>query len=203
MKKQIIEFKENNYKQAIKWLDETIDKMNNAINILIANGYTDINIDTLKCLSVNKSDFINKKYFDKLKDICGIFGVDIEKYDVSKDENIRRMASSAIQYLYEASRALNTNYITSFLLNDKYVVIEDNVVKKAINAELNLKEHYTVYTENEKQNMANEILTNICKELDELDSNGISPTRFFHLFGFHKPNKKWQIKGETLKNINS
>jgi len=172
--------------------------MNKAINILIANGYTDINIDTIRNLAVNSSDFINKKYFDKLKDICGIFGVDIEKYDVSKDENIRRMASSAIQYLNEASRALNTTYITSFLLNDKYVVIEDNVVKKAINAELNLKEHYTVYTENEKQNRITDILNNICKEFEELESIGILPTNFFNAYGLLKENKRWKIKGDNL-----
>lgn len=172
--------------------------MNNAINILIANGYTDINIDTLKCLSVNNSDFINKKYFDKLKDICGIFGVDIEKYDVSKDENIRRMALSSIQYFYEASRALRTTYLTSFLLNDKYLVIEDNVAKKAKNAEINLQEHYTVYTENEKQNRITDILNNICKEFEELESIGILPTNFFNAYGLLKENKRWKIKGDNL-----
>lgn len=201
MKKQLIEFKENNYRQALKQLDEIIDNINRAIIILVANGYKEVNISLIRSLTINKNDYINEKYVDKLRGICNVFGINFDSYDVSQDDQMKRMALSSIQFLYEASKTIRTTYLHSFLLDEKFIQIKDNVASRAIDADLNLKEYHCIYTSSEKQNTVNEILATISKELEKLEIEGIDPRKFFNLYGFQKLGNKWQIKGELLKSI--
>ena len=201
MKKQLIEFKENNYRQALKQLDEIIDNINRAIIILVANGYKEVNISLIRSLAINRNDYINEKYVDKLRSICNVFGINFDSYDISQDDQMKKMALSSIQFLYEASKTIRTNYLHSFLLDEKFIQIKDNVASRAIDADLNLKEYHSIYTSTEKQNTVNEIFATISKELEKLEIEGIDPRKFFNLYGFQKLGNKWQIKGELIKSI--
>jgi hypothetical protein len=201
MKKQIIEFKENEYEQSIVQLDKAINEINEAITVLIANGKTTIDMDFIWDLSTDTRNYINSVYYGKLCEILKIYGVDILKYDISKDETTRNLASSAIQYLWEAAKKMKFSYLTSYLLNDKFIIIKDNVAVRAPKAVDNLKEHFTIYTLNEQQNKVNEILCNIANEFKELDKIGVTPHLFLNAHAFYKTDKGWKIKASYFRDI--
>ena len=202
MKKQIIEFKENEYKQAIVQLNSAINEINEAITILIANGKTIIDMDFIWDLATDTKNYIDGVYYGKLCEILKIYGVDILKYDISKDETTRNLASSAIQYLWEASKKIRMSYLTNYLLNDKFIIIKDNVAVKAPNAEDNLKEYFTIYTLNDAQYKTMEIVSNICNEFKELEKIGVSPYTFFNIHGLYKVGEEWKIQSNYFQSIN-
>ena len=202
MKKQIIEFKETDYKQSIVQLDKAIREINEAITVLIANGKTTIDMDFIIDLSTDTRAFINTVFYGKLTEILKIYGVDIHKYDLSRDETTRNLASSAIQYLWEAAKKIRMSYLTNYLLNDKFIIIKDNVAVKAPNAEDNLKEYFTIYTLNDAQYKTMEIVSNICNEFKELEKIGVSPYTFFNIHGLYKVDNEWKIQASSFQNIN-
>ena len=202
MKKQIIEFKENEYEQSIVQLDKAINEINEAITVLIANGKTTIDMDFIWDLSTDTKAYINTVFYGKLCEILKIYGVDILKYDISKDETTRNLASSAIQYLWEAAKKIRMSYLTNYLLNDKFIIIKDNVAVKAPNAEDNLKEYFTIYTLNDAQYKTMEIVSNICNEFKELEKIGVSPYTFFNIHGLYKVGEEWKIQSNYFQSIN-
>lgn len=202
MKKQIIEFKETEYKQSIEQLDKAIREINEAITVLIANGKTIIDMDFIIDLSTDTRAFINTVFYGKLTEILKIYGVDIQKYDLSRDETTRNLASSAIQYLWEASKKMKINHMNKYLLNDKFIIIKDNVAEKAPNAEDNLKENFTIYTLNDRQYKTTDILNNIIKELRELEKINVDPNTFFIMHGFYKVDNEWKLQAKAFQNIN-
>ena len=202
MKKQIIEFKEKEYKQSIEQLDKAINEINEAITVLIANGKTTIDMDFIIDLSTDTRAFINTVFYGKLTEILKIYGVDIHKYDLSRDETTRNLASSAIQYLWEAAKKIRMSYLTNYLLNDKFIIIKDNVAVKAPNAEDNLKEYFTIYTLNDAQYKTMEIVSNICNEFKELEEMGVSPYTFFNIHGLYKVGEEWKIQSNYFQSIN-
>jgi len=202
MKKQIIEFKEKEYKQSIENLDKAIREINEAITVLIANGKTTIDMDFIIDLSTDTRAFINTVFYGKLTEILKIYGVDIHKYDLSRDETTRNLASSAIQYLWEASKKMKINHINKYLLNEKFIIIKDNVAEKAPNAEDNLKENFTIYTLNDRQYKTTDIVNNIIKELRELEKINVDPNTFFTVHGLYKVDNEWKIQAKSFQNIN-
>ena len=202
MKKQIIEFKETDYKQSIVQLDKAIREINEAITVLIANGKTTIDMDFIIDLSTDTRAFINTVFYGKLTEILKIYGVDIQKYDLSRDETTRNLASSAIQYLWEASKKMKINHINKYLLNEKFIIIKDNVAEKAPNAEDNLKENFTIYTLNDRQYKTTDIVNNIIKELRELEKINVDPNTFFTVHGLYKVDNEWKIQAKSFQNIN-
>ena len=202
MKKQIIEFKETDYKQSIVQLDKAIREINEAITVLIANGKTTIDMDFIIDLSTDTRAFINTVFYGKLTEILKIYGVDIHKYDLSRDETTRNLASSAIQYLWEASKKMKINHINKYLLNEKFIIIKDNVAEKAPNAEDNLKENFTIYTLNDRQYKTTDIVNNIIKELRELEKINVDPNTFFTVHGLYKVDNEWKIQAKSFQNIN-
>lgn len=202
MKKQIIEFKETDYKQSIVQLDKAIREINEAITVLIANGKTTIDMDFIIDLSTDTRAFINTVFYGKLTEILKIYGVDIHKYDLSRDETTRNLASSAIQYLWEASKKMKINHINKYLLNEKFIIIKDNVAEKAPNAEDNLKENFTIYTLNDRQYKTTDIVNNIIKELRELEKINVDPNTFFTVHGLYKVDNDWKIQAKAFQNIN-
>jgi hypothetical protein len=201
MKKQIIDFKENEYKQSIVQLDKAIREINEAITILIANGKTTIDMDFIWNLATDTRTFINSVYYGKLCEILNIYGVDIQKYDLSRDETTRNLASSAIQYLWEAAKKIKMCHLTNYLLNEKFIIIKDNVAEKAPNAEDNLKEQFTIYTLNDRQYKTTDILNNIIKELRELEKINVDPNAFFIVHGLYKVDNEWKIQAKSFQNI--
>lgn len=151
---------------------------------------TEINIELISNLAINRKEYINKIYNEKLNNICNMFGVNISYYDFTKDEVIKRMANCSVQYLWEAAKIMGFTYLNFYLLSDKYIKIVDNEAVKADNAEEILRDHFTVYTQTDKQNKANEILVNICNEFYELEKLGVSPNKFFNAYGLYKVNDK-------------
>jgi len=202
MKKQIIEFKEKEYKQSIENLDKAIREINEAITVLIANGKTTIDMDFIIDLSTDTRAFINTVFYGKLTEILKIYGVDIQKYDLSRDETTRNLASSAIQYLWEAAKKMHISYLTKYLLNEKFIIIKDNVAEKAPNAEDNLKENFTIYTLNDRQYKTTDIVNNIIKELRELEKINVDPNTFFTVHGLYKVDNEWKIQAKAFQNIN-
>jgi len=202
MKKQIIEFKETDYKQSIVQLDKAIREINEAITVLIANGKTTIDMDFIIDLSTDTRAFINTVFYGKLTEILKIYGVDIQKYDLSRDETTRNLASSAIQYLWEAAKKMHISYLTKYLLNEKFIIIKDNVAEKAPNAEDNLKENFTIYTLNDRQYKTTDIVNNIIKELRELEKINVDPNTFFTVHGLYKVDNEWKIQAKSFQNIN-
>jgi len=202
MKKQIIEFKEKEYKQSIENLDKAIREINEAITVLIANGKTTIDMDFIIDLSTDTRAFINTVFYGKLTEILKIYGVDIQKYDLSRDETTRNLASSAIQYLWEAAKKMHISYLTKYLLNEKFIIIKDNVAEKAPNAEDNLKENFTIYTLNDRQYKTTDIVNNIIKELRELEKINVDPNTFFTVHGLYKVDNEWKIQAKSFQNIN-
>jgi len=202
MKKQIIEFKKNECEQSIILLDKAINEINEAITILIANGKTIIDMDLIYSLAADTKEYINSVFYGKVTEILKIYGIDIQKYDLSKDETTRNLASSAIQYLWEASKKMKFSYLTNYLLNDKFIIIKDNVAVKAPNAEDNLKEYFTIYTLNDTQYKTMEIVSNICNEFKELEKIGVSPYTFFNIHGLYKVGEEWKIQSNYFQSIN-
>ncbi|MBP1631386.1 MAG: hypothetical protein H6Q15_2279 [Bacteroidetes bacterium] len=129
-----------------------------------------------------------------------MFGINISYYDFTKDEVIRRMANCSVQYLWEASKIMSFNYLNYYLLNENYIKIVNNEAVKADAADENLKDYFTIYTQSEKQNKANEILINMCNEFCELEKLGVSPNKFFNAYGLYKVNDKWKINGNNFIN---
>jgi len=203
MKKQIIEFKEIKYNEAIVMINKLINRINEAIEILIANGETIINMSTIYELGINSKLYIDAKYKNKINEILKMFGIKKEdNYDIQKDEATRDKANSATKHLWNVSKILCFNYLNSFLVDERYIIIKDNVAIKAENSDNNLKERFTIYTNTEEQNKANVILLNICKEFKELDSINISPAKFFNIYGLYKIGNGYIIDGSILSNIN-
>lgn len=58
MKKQTIDFSVNSFNEDKKYLLQTVESINKIIPILIANGITDINLETIRNIHTNYDKFI-------------------------------------------------------------------------------------------------------------------------------------------------
>lgn len=168
MTKQVIHFDGNSYNEAIKTLDEIVDTINKHSQELTTNGYT-LTIEDIKLISERDNKFNKKVYSDQLKDICNTFGVDYNKvctfeYSIT-NSMFSEMANGKCKYLYNFYNNLSKCFILyQYLADSKYIDIIDNVASKTIQADELIKEVYTSYTKNDRQNK----VLSLAKQLQDL-----------------------------------
>lgn len=168
MTKQVIHFDGNSYNEAINTLDEIVDTINKHSQELTTNGYT-LTIEDIKLISERDNKFNKKVYSDQLKDICNTFGVDYNKvctfeYSIT-NSMFSEMANGKCKYLYNFYNNLSKCFILyQYLADSKYIDIIDNVASKTIQADELIKEVYTSYTKNDRQNK----VLSLAKQLQDL-----------------------------------
>lgn len=178
MTKQVIHFDSNSYNEAIKALDEIVDTINRHSQELTTNGYL-LTIEDIKLIADRDNKFNKKVYSSQLKDICNTFGVDYNKvctFEYSITNSIfSEMANGKCRYLYNFYNDLSKCFVLyQYLADSKYIDIIDNVASKTIQADELIKERYTSYTNNDKQNKVLELskqLQDLYKQFNKLGIN--------------------------------
>lgn len=189
MKKQVIHFDNTGYTEAIKALDEAIETINKHSQELTTNGYL-LTIEDIKLISERDNKFRNKVYRSQLKDICNTFGVEYSKVCTTEytwtNSMFSEMTNGKCKYLYSLNDDLYKCFILhTYLADNKYIDIINNVASKTIQADELIKEQYTSYTKNDKQNKVLDItkqLQNLYKQFNKL---GINNYNVDHLINKH------------------
>lgn len=168
MTKQVIHFDSNSYNEAIKALDEIVDIINKHSQELTTNGYL-LTIEDIKLIADRDNKFNKKVYSNQLKNICNTFGVDYNKvctfeYSIT-NSMFSEMANGKCKYLYNFYNDLSKCFVLyQYLADSKYIDIVNNVASKTIEADELIKEVYTSYTKNDRQNK----VLSLAKQLQDL-----------------------------------
>ena len=185
MTKQVIHFNSNSYNEAIKALDEIVDIINKHSQELTTNGYL-LTIEDIKLIADRDNKFNKKVYSSQLKDICNTFGVDYNKvctfeYSIT-NSMFSEMANGKCKYLYSLNNDLYRCFILhTYLADSKYIDIIDNVASKAIQADELIKELYTSYTKNDKQNKVLDLTKQLQDLYKQFNKLGINNYNIDHL----------------------
>ena len=165
MKKQVIHFDNTGYTEATKALDEAIETINKHSQELTTNGYL-LTIEDIKLIADRDNKFNKKVYSNQLKDICNTFGVDYNKV-CTFEYTITNLYS-----LYEDLYKCFT--LHTYLADSKYIDIINNIASKTIQANELIKDEYTSYTNNDKQNKVLDLtkqLQDLYKQFNKLGIN--------------------------------
>jgi len=174
MKKQIIDFNVNSFNEDKKYLLQSVESINKIIPELIANGITDISMDTIRNIHTNYDKFIldiRDRYIESFK----------EKLGMDLGSPFIDMANKAVENIKNIKLSVKSNlsmFYGQFIMFDGYLTIENNECKLCNTALDKLREKHTFYTETDKQNKANEIMQAILLKFDELEAMGISSAHF-------------------------
>lgn len=197
MKKQIIDFNINSFNEDKKYLLQSVESINKIIPELIANGITDISMDTIRNIHTNYDKFIldiRDRYIESFKEKLGMdLGspfIDMADKAVENIRNIKLSVKRELSMLYG-----------QFIMFDGYLTIENNECKLCDTALDKLKEKHTYYTETDKQNNANEIMQSVLEKLNMLEEMGISSAYFVkpHIIYKGADNKLHLLQSEFLK----
>lgn len=178
MKKQVIHFDNTGYTEATKALDEAIETINKHSQELTTNGYL-LTIEDIKLIADRDNKFNKKVYSNQLKDICNTFGVDYNKvctfeYSIT-NSMFSEMANGKCKYLYSLNDDLYKSFtLHTYLADSKYIDIINNVASKTIQADELIKDEYTSYTNNDKQNKVLDLtkqLQDLYKQFNKLGIN--------------------------------
>lgn len=178
MKKQVIHFDNTGYTEATKALDEAIETINKHSQELTTNGYL-LTIEDIKLIADRDNKFNKKVYSSQLKDICNTFGVDYNKvctfeYTIT-NSMFSEMANGKCKYLYSLNNDLYKCFtLHTYLADSKYIDIINNVASKTIQANELIKDEYTSYTNNDKQNKVLDLtkqLQDLYKQFNKLGIN--------------------------------
>ncbi|SFL62259.1 hypothetical protein SAMN05216357_1359 [Porphyromonadaceae bacterium KH3CP3RA] len=202
MKKQLIYFDEYEYNTAKKQLVQFVERVNRAIPII--TEIEPVNEEMILQITDN-SDYIKKiRYNEKIQMYCDQFMIPRSSVTFEKHEFIFKLANAAIQYLYRAKEIIGgLSYINSYLLKDKYFVIENNIVTITPDTDKKLRERFTYYAETEKEKKAFDLIQDIISNLNELkEMTGAGTTEIEKLYNFdYYGNKKYKINIKNFKQI--
>lgn len=185
MTKQVIHFDSNSYNEAIKALDEIVDIINKHSQELTTNGYL-LTIEDIKLIADRDNKFNKKVYSNQLKDICNTFGVDYNKvctfeYSIT-NSMFSEMANGKCRYLYNFYNDLSKCFtFHTYLADSKYIDIINNVASKTIQADELIKELYTSYTKNDKQNKVLDLTKQLQDLYKQFNKLGINNYNIDHL----------------------
>lgn len=185
MKKQVIHFDNTGYTEAIKALDEAIETINKHSQELTTNGYI-LNMEDIKLIANSNREFNNQVYSNQLKEICKLFGLDYSKvctFEYTTTNNMfSEMANGKCKYLYDFSNKLYSCFILhKYLADSKYIDIINNIASKTIQANELIKDEYTSYTKNDKQNKVLDITKQLQDLYKQFNKLGINNYRVGHL----------------------
>lgn len=196
MKKQVIHFDNTEYTEATKALDEAIETINKHSQELTTNGYI-LNMEDIKLIANNNREFNKQVYSKQLKEICKLFGLDYSKvctfeYTIT-NSMFSDMANNKCNYLYGFSNRLHSCFtLYRYLANNKYIDIINNVASKTIQADELIKEGYTSYTKNDKQNKVLDLtkqLQDLYKQFNKLGINNNDISYLINKDGSINPNR--------------
>ncbi|HBX20050.1 MAG TPA: hypothetical protein DEF88_06365 [Porphyromonadaceae bacterium] len=206
MSKYIIEFKEEEYKRAIRELDEYVTVINNTIIPAFKERSINVNIDVIREFFDDTKGFIDKQYKNKLELLCNNIEVKIQDLDYSKDESIHRLANISVKCFWDLKRGIKDElfsyYRCLYLLDDNYITVENEVAKKAANYDVDLKEKCTVYAENDKQKEAAEIVKTIILNINKLQEIGFLNNSFPQLRGIDFNRNQCKIESSDFQRFN-
>ena len=197
MKKQTIDFSVNSFNEDKKYLLQTVESINKIIPILIANGITDINLETIRNIHTNYDKFIldiRDRHIENFKEKLGMdIGsafIDMANKAIENIKSIKQSVKGELSMLYG-----------QYIMFDGYLTIENNECKLSDTALDKLTEKHTYYTETDKQNKANEIMQSVLEKLNTLEEMGISSAYFVRPSIIYKgaDNKLHLLSGEFLK----
>ena len=195
MKKQVIHFDNTEYTEATKALDEAIETINKHSQELTTNGYI-LNMEDIKLIANNNREFNKQVYSNQLKEICKLFGLDYSKvctfeYTIT-NSMFSDMANNKCSYLYMFSNKLHSCFtLYRYLADSKYIDIINNVASKTIQADELIKEQYTSYTNNDKQNKVLDLtkqLQDLYKQFNKLGINNNTISHLINKDGSINPN---------------
>ena len=78
---QIIEFKENSYKESTNKLNELVSAINSVIPFLIENDHKDISIEFFKGFINDFRKTLNEYHKKHIYDVCDYFGKPMKDYN--------------------------------------------------------------------------------------------------------------------------
>lgn len=166
--KKLIEFKQSEYNFAIRTINEIVDTANKALDILIANGYEKVDYNTIKELTYNRKEFIDNEYrkaLDKFLDFYAITFEEFSERSMTTWHQIDIAANRKINYLW----SIPTVYYTQYF-NEVYIQYNEGEFKLMDDYELYLKDLFSVFTENNKQNNNLTVYLDLCEQLNKLNN---------------------------------
>lgn len=181
--KEIINFNELGYKNAINTLHKTIEVINsyseftNKLDIQLT-------IDELKLIQSNKQEYTNKYYLKVLNEICNNFGLDFDKVKLKEytwnNPMFATMANNKAQPVYDMANAINNvSYQCSIIFD--FIEIKDNIASPKLNYEEELKEVYTDYTDNDRQNKILSITKKYKECIEEYEKLNVNRNSIYNI----------------------
>lgn len=202
MKKQEIYFSETAYNTAKNALNNFVDKVNRAIPII--TEFEPVNEEMILGI-VKDSDYIKRtKFQEKLQFYADQFQIPRNSITFEKHKFIIKLASSAIQHLYKAKDIIGSlSYNNSYLLKDKYFVIENDIATITPDADKKLRERFTYYAETEKEKKVFDLVQGIIDNLNKLkEMTGAGSAEIEKVFKFDRyDSKKYKINITNFNKI--
>lgn len=200
MSVQIIEFREKEYYEAVKTLNNAVIAINNVIPFMIEHKHPDISVSFFYHFTKDLTTTINDYFKFHLVEVCDFFGKPVESYNWITDDLIKGMTNKRVRYLYEAREKMNfSTRDFQNVINEKYIEIIDNVAYKKPDAEKLLKDQFTFYTENSLQEKAVKSIQVIAKELEKLNKMGISNNLLLSNYLFYLSGEEIKISSTYFK----
>ena len=191
--KQLIEFDETNYRLEMSKLNRLVNGINEAMPIL--TDLETVTLDTLCKLATN-ADYIQKeRYIENLKQFSKQFGAQYDKLDYQKHSHILQMARGATQYLFDAKKLIGNT--ERYFFTDNLIILDENTVKIAPNAEELIRAKHTHYTKNKAEAVLLEKVASITNSLNELDAE-FGEYKSNNLYFYHLGEKRYKINKNVL-----
>lgn len=175
------------------WEVET--QVNKVIELVkVINSHTDklnkcgvvLTIEDIKAMSINKDEYSRQIYLDELQKVCEMFAQDFEEvskweYTLKHGENMfRQMAIAKCKPLLALTKDVNILSTFGDSLYLKYIEIENNIASPKLNFEEDIKEYYSHYAKNDKQNKLTKALKTIQNAISEATKLGYSSFEIMH-----------------------
>lgn len=185
MKKQLINFDEYKYNMSVTKLKQLVEAINNQTEFLNSKNIV-ITKEYIKEIAINRKKFKNKMFLIALEEVCNNFGVDFDEvklweYQYTHTDMFNNIANKKAKPFYQFADEIFKVGLTSYSHITDYIEIENNVASPTISALDDIREYFTYYTDNEKQNKVLDKVQQIATLLDELTKMNVDRYQTFHL----------------------
>lgn len=176
MEKKLINYNKEAAKMAKQLIIEILDTLNNYSDVFYSKDISFLE-DIVK---QGRKKLQNKLYQTKLYEICNNFGVDYNKAKLwavppTKYDLVKEMAYTQTQLEREAIGEISLKLMqVSIELISKTIKKKDGKFILDKNYENTIKEHYSFYTDNEKEKKVVDTLNKILELTKEIEKFGVT-----------------------------
>ena len=196
--KQLIDFDETNYTKEMNKLNRLVNGINEAMPIL--TEFETVTLDMLRNLATRTEiDYIdNERRKENLKKFAKKYGVQYNSLTSLNHAHIFSMARGATSYLKDAKKLIG--HAQSYFFRDNLIILDENIVKVAPNAEEILREGNSLYTVNKVENKLLEKLNGITDTINEISAEfGLFNVE--HLFYYNIKESKYKMHKHAITMI--